>query len=94
MQRANPTCHCMCDRRSIICTVATQVEMYADGGARGGVLEAEGMVEIKFRTPDLLAAMARTDPTVRRLKVRCCHRLLFCHHALDLAATPLLYRRP
>ena len=46
-----------------------QVEMYADGGARGGVLEAEGMVEIKFRGPDLRAAMARTDATVRRLKV-------------------------
>lgn len=49
--------------------------MYADGGARGGVLEAEGMVEIKFRSPDLRAAMARTDATVRRLKVgRAAHR--------------------
>lgn len=44
-----------------------QVEMYADGGARGGVLEPEGMVEIKFRTPDLRAAMARIDPLVRKL---------------------------
>jgi len=34
---------------------------------RGGVLEAEGMVEIKFRKPDLLATMHRIDP---RLKAR------------------------
>lgn len=46
------------------------MEMYADGGARGGVLEPEGMVEIKFRTPDLRAAMARIDPLVRKLNVR------------------------
>lgn len=48
--------------------------MYADGGARGGVLEPEGMVEIKFRTPELRAAMARIDPVIRQLKVEtfCC----------------------
>jgi hypothetical protein len=35
------------------------VEMYADPGARGGVLEPEGVVEIKFRTPDLVKLMHR-----------------------------------
>jgi Carboxyl transferase domain len=43
--------------------------MYADTGARGGVLEPEGMVEIKFRAPELRAAMARIDPVIRSLKV-------------------------
>jgi len=43
---------------------AARIEMYADPTARGGVLEPEGLVEIKFRTPDLLAAMARLDPAV------------------------------
>ena len=44
--------------------------MYADTGARGGVLEPEGMVEIKFRAPELRAAMARIDPVIRSLKVQ------------------------
>ena len=43
---------------------ADRIEMYADPTARGGVLEPEGLVEIKFRTPDLLATMARLDPAV------------------------------
>ena len=45
-----------------------QVEMYADPGARGGVLEPEGIVEIKFRTPDLIKAMHRLDPVISELK--------------------------
>lgn len=45
-----------------------QIEMYADPTARGGVLEPEGMVEIKFRTSDLIAAMHRLDPTIAALK--------------------------
>lgn len=45
-----------------------QVEMYADPGARGGVLEPEGIVEIKFRTPDLIKAMHRLDPVIQGLK--------------------------
>lgn len=45
-----------------------QVEMYADPGARGGVLEPEGIVEIKFRTPDLVKAMHRLDPIIAGLK--------------------------
>lgn len=42
--------------------------MYADPAARGGVLEPEGIVEIKFRTPDLVKAMHRLDPVIARLK--------------------------
>lgn len=47
-----------------------QVEMYADPIARGGVLEPEGIVEIKFRTPDLLKAMHRLDPVLAELKAQ------------------------
>jgi len=35
------------------------MEMYADPDARGGILEPEGIVEIKFRTKDLVKAMHR-----------------------------------
>ena len=45
-----------------------QIEMYADPSGRGGVLEPEGMVEIKFRTPELIKAMHRLDPVLQRLK--------------------------
>lgn len=48
--------------------VHLQVEVYADPTARAGVLEPEGIVEIKFREPDLLAAMQRIDPELQRLK--------------------------
>lgn len=41
--------------------------MYADGNARGGVLEPEGIVEIKFRTADLIATMHRLDPLILEL---------------------------
>jgi hypothetical protein len=34
---------------------------------RGGVLEPEGTVEIKFRKKDLVKAMRRTDPACRKL---------------------------
>ncbi len=43
------------------------MEMYAAEGARGGVLEAAGIVEIKYRTKDLLATMHRIDPQLVRL---------------------------
>ncbi|KAJ2768835.1 acetyl-coenzyme-A carboxylase, partial [Coemansia nantahalensis] len=44
------------------------MEMYADAKSRGGVLEPAGIVEIKFRKPQLLAAMERLDPQVRELR--------------------------
>uniref|UniRef100_A0A7N8WIQ9 acetyl-CoA carboxylase n=1 Tax=Mastacembelus armatus TaxID=205130 RepID=A0A7N8WIQ9_9TELE len=37
------------------------MELYADRESRGGVLEAEGTVEIKFRKKDLLKTMRRLD---------------------------------
>ncbi|KAJ3296515.1 acetyl-coenzyme-A carboxylase [Borealophlyctis nickersoniae] len=44
------------------------MEMYAEDESRGGVLEAEGIVSIKFRKPQLVAAIERLDPTYRQLK--------------------------
>ncbi|KAJ3014968.1 acetyl-coenzyme-A carboxylase [Thoreauomyces humboldtii] len=46
------------------------MEMYAEENARGGVLEPQGIVEIKFRRPQMIAAMERLDPTYRDLKQR------------------------
>lgn len=43
------------------------MEMYADNDSRGGVLEPEGIVEIKFRKKDLLKTIHRIDPEVREL---------------------------
>ncbi|KAL2915487.1 acetyl-coenzyme-A carboxylase [Polyrhizophydium stewartii] len=44
------------------------MEMYVAENARGGVLEPEGIVEIKFRKPQLLAAIQRLDEPYRALK--------------------------
>ncbi|KAK4046075.1 acetyl-coenzyme-A carboxylase [Microbotryomycetes sp. JL201] len=46
------------------------MEMYADEESRAGVLEPEGIVEIKFRKEKLLAMMERLDPTYRDLKAK------------------------
>lgn len=37
----------------------SHIEMYSDPSARGGVLEPEGLVEIKYRTPELIKTMHR-----------------------------------
>ncbi|KAK8789210.1 hypothetical protein V5799_021012 [Amblyomma americanum] len=44
-----------------------QMEMYADPDSRGGVLEPEGTVEIRFRKKDLLKAMHRVDARCREI---------------------------
>lgn len=44
------------------------MEMYADEDSRGGVLEPEGIVGIKFRKERQLETMARNDPTYGDLK--------------------------
>jgi acetyl-CoA carboxylase / biotin carboxylase 1 len=44
------------------------MEMYADVEARGGVLEPEGIVGIKYRKDKQLATMARLDPEYAALK--------------------------
>lgn len=41
-----------------------QMEMYADPNARGGVLEPEGVVEIRFRQKDLVKTMQRNDKLI------------------------------
>jgi len=46
----------------------TFMEMYADEDARGSVLEPEGIIGIKYRTPKQLETMARLDPTLASLK--------------------------
>ncbi|XP_047674506.1 acetyl-CoA carboxylase 2 isoform X2 [Tachysurus fulvidraco] len=43
------------------------MELYADRECRGGVLEPEGTVEIKFRRKDLLKTMMRLDSEYSRL---------------------------
>lgn len=37
------------------------MEMYADPNARGGILEPEGVVEVRFRQRDLVKSMQRND---------------------------------
>ncbi|KAL9876922.1 acetyl-CoA carboxylase isoform 1-T1 [Glossina fuscipes fuscipes] len=44
------------------------MESYADPEARGGVLEPEGIVEIKFKEKDLIKTIHRLDPTTITLK--------------------------
>lgn len=43
------------------------MEMYADETSRGGVLEASGTVEIKYRKRDLIRTMRRLDPVLIEL---------------------------
>jgi acetyl-CoA carboxylase/biotin carboxylase 1 len=44
------------------------MEMYAETNARGGVLEPEGTVEIKYRKNQIQSTMERLDEDYRRLK--------------------------
>ncbi|MBE3047543.1 hypothetical protein IMZ48_34530, partial [Candidatus Bathyarchaeota archaeon] len=46
----------------------TFMEMYADHEARGGVLEPEGIVGIKYRNAKQVETMARLDPVYAALK--------------------------
>lgn len=43
---------------------ASVMEMYASESARGGVLEANGLASVKYRTKDLLKTMHRLDKTL------------------------------
>jgi len=43
------------------------IESYADTTGKGGVLEPEGMVEIKFRAKELISTMNRIDPMIQKL---------------------------
>jgi acetyl-CoA carboxylase/biotin carboxylase 1 len=44
------------------------MEMYADEESRGGILEPEGIVNIKYRRDKQLDTMARLDPTYAELR--------------------------
>ncbi|XP_076277454.1 acetyl-CoA carboxylase isoform X2 [Lasioglossum baleicum] len=44
------------------------MEMFADNTSRAGVLEPEGIVEIKFRSKDLIKTMHRVDSVIIKLK--------------------------
>jgi acetyl-CoA carboxylase/biotin carboxylase 1 len=44
------------------------MEMYCYENARGGVLEPQGIVEIKYRAPRIISTMERIDPTYETLK--------------------------
>lgn len=46
------------------------MEMYADPDSKGGVLEPEGIVEIKYKKKDLLKTMHRVDATLRSLDAK------------------------
>ncbi|CAG9767703.1 unnamed protein product [Ceutorhynchus assimilis] len=43
------------------------MEMYSDPTARGGVLEPEGIVEVKYKKRDLIKTMHRLDPVLKDL---------------------------
>ncbi|TLD19570.1 hypothetical protein PspLS_09710 [Pyricularia sp. CBS 133598] len=49
---------------------STVMEMYADKEARGGVLEPEGIIGIKYKKEKQLETMARLDPVYGDLKKR------------------------
>lgn len=44
------------------------IEMYADPDCRGGVLEPEGIVEIKFKDKDIRKTIHRIDPVINKYK--------------------------
>uniref|UniRef100_A0A7E4WC75 Acetyl-CoA carboxylase n=2 Tax=Panagrellus redivivus TaxID=6233 RepID=A0A7E4WC75_PANRE len=46
----------------------TCITMLADSESRGGVLEPDGMVEIKFRKPDLMKLMSKCDKQIKTLE--------------------------
>lgn len=46
------------------------IEMYAERTAKGNVLEPEGLIEIKFRTKELLECMGRLDKQLIDLKAK------------------------
>ncbi|KAM7516793.1 hypothetical protein LguiA_006376 [Lonicera macranthoides] len=47
-----------------------QIEMYAERTAKGNVLEPEGLIEIKFRTRELIECMGRLDQQLINLKAK------------------------
>eukprot|EP01119_Soliformovum_irregulare_P013643 TRINITY_DN365_c0_g1_i1.p1 TRINITY_DN365_c0_g1~~TRINITY_DN365_c0_g1_i1.p1 ORF type:complete len:2213 (-),score=948.81 TRINITY_DN365_c0_g1_i1:73-6711(-) len=46
------------------------MEMYCDVNGRGGVLEPSGVVEIKFKEPDVIRMIHRLDQTIKELDAK------------------------
>ncbi|CAG8461604.1 13367_t:CDS:2 [Racocetra fulgida] len=46
----------------------SKMEMYADEKAKAGILEPEGIVEIKYRNAQLISTMEQLDETYKKLK--------------------------
>lgn len=51
------------------------MESYADPEARGGVLEPEGIVEIKYKEKDLVKTIHRLDPTTKEVSFLRCREI-------------------
>ncbi|XP_034934564.1 acetyl-CoA carboxylase isoform X3 [Chelonus insularis] len=49
------------------------MEMFVDNTSRGGVLEPEAIVEIKFKNKDILKTIQRLDPVIQNLKEKLTH---------------------
>jgi acetyl-CoA carboxylase/biotin carboxylase 1 len=62
------------------------MEMYADEDARGGVLEPEGIVSIKYRKDKQLETMARLDPTYGDLRKQLADKSLSQDQAKEVKA--------
>ncbi|EMC93743.1 hypothetical protein BAUCODRAFT_36199 [Baudoinia panamericana UAMH 10762] len=60
------------------------MEMYADEDARGGVLEPEGIVGIKYRKERQLETMARLDQTYGELKRRSLEKGISAEEATEI----------
>lgn len=62
------------------------MEMYADEDARGGVLEPEGIVGIKFRKEKQLETMARLDATYGQLRAQLADKSLSAEQLQEVKA--------
>ncbi|KAK3720002.1 acetyl-coenzyme-A carboxylase [Vermiconidia calcicola] len=65
---------------------AQYMEMYADEDSRGGVLEPEGIVGIKYKKDRQLETMARLDPTYGDLKRKSMEKGLTTEQANEIKA--------
>lgn len=52
------------------------MEIFADNTSRAGILEPEGIVEIKFRNKDIIKTIHRVDLVIHKLKVSIDNSLL------------------
>lgn len=64
----------------------TAMEMYADADARGGVLEPEGIIGIKYRRDKQLDTMSRLDDTYSKLKKQLENPALTAEQAAEIKA--------